>query len=219
LLHPGSVEPAEEAVTRIEGPELLVGLDQGSLRDVPGLFAVPQQPVGRVEKHALVAGDDRLERGGLPPEAARHQSFVGIPIDHKYRRVPGKLEVRRDTSTNPATGGYHAPRLRPRTAEGGPVSAGQTRRLSVPATDEGIKAALDALERLWAEQGVSRAVTWPVEVSLDEVLANVVHHGLEGRGESAQVELELQFEPGDPPRCEVRVGGDVPEFDPLAAAC
>jgi len=98
------------------------------------------------------------------------------------------------------------------------VSAGQTRRLSVPATDEGIKAALDALERLWAEQGVSRAVTWPVEVSLDEVLANVVHHGLEGRGESAQVELELQFEPGDPPRCEVRVADDGPEFDPLAAA-
>jgi len=98
------------------------------------------------------------------------------------------------------------------------VSAGETRRLSVPATDEGIKAALDALESLWAEQGVSRAVTWPVEVSLDEVLANVVRHGLEGRGESARVELELRLEPGDPPRCEVRVEDDGPEFDPLGAA-
>ena len=97
------------------------------------------------------------------------------------------------------------------------MSAGETRRLSVPATDAGIKAALAALERLWAEQGVSRAVTWPVDVSLDEVLANVVHHGLEGRGESAQVELELSFEPGDPPRCEVRVADDGPEFDPLSA--
>ena len=44
------------------------------------------------------------------------------------------------------------------------MSAGQTRRLSVPATDAGIKAALGALERLWAEQGLSRAVTWPVDV-------------------------------------------------------
>jgi len=97
------------------------------------------------------------------------------------------------------------------------VAAGETRRLSVPATDAGIKAALDALERLWAAEGISRAVTWPVEVSLDEVLANVVRHGLEGRGESAQVELELRLEPGDPPRCELRVEDDGPEFDPLGA--
>jgi anti-sigma regulatory factor (Ser/Thr protein kinase) len=97
------------------------------------------------------------------------------------------------------------------------LSAGATRRLSVPATDEGIKAALDALEGLWAAEGVSRAVTWPVAVSLDEVLANVVRHALAGRGESAQVALELQLEPGDPPRCQVRVEDDGPEFDPLAA--
>ena len=98
------------------------------------------------------------------------------------------------------------------------MSAGETRRLSVPATDAGIKTALEAVERLWAERGLSRAVTWPVDVSLDEVLANVVHHGLEGRGESARVELELSFEPGDPPRCEVRVVDAGPEFDPLKAA-
>jgi len=98
------------------------------------------------------------------------------------------------------------------------VNAGETRRLSIPATDDGIKAALDALEQLWADQGVSRAVTWPVEVTLDEVLANVVRHGLAGRGESARVELELQLEPGEPPRCELRVEDDGPAFDPLAAA-
>jgi anti-sigma regulatory factor (Ser/Thr protein kinase) len=98
------------------------------------------------------------------------------------------------------------------------VSPGETRRLSVPATDAGIKTALDALESLWAAQGVSRAVTWPMEVSLDEVLANVVRHGLVGRGDEARVELELHLEPGDPPRCEVRVEDDGPEFDPLGAA-
>jgi serine/threonine-protein kinase RsbW len=98
------------------------------------------------------------------------------------------------------------------------VSAGETRRLSVPATDEGIKAALDALESLWAAQGVSPAVTWPVEVSLDEVLANVVRHGLDGRGDAARVELEIRLDAGDPPRCELRVEDDGPEFDPLGKA-
>jgi anti-sigma regulatory factor (Ser/Thr protein kinase) len=97
------------------------------------------------------------------------------------------------------------------------LSAGETRHLSVPATDEGIKAVLEALEGLWADQGVSRAVTWPVAVSLDEVLANVVRHGLAGRGESARVEVALTLEPGDPPRCEVAVEDDGPEFNPLAA--
>ena len=98
------------------------------------------------------------------------------------------------------------------------MSAGETRRLSVPATDEGIKTALDALEGLWADQGVSRAVTWPVEVSLDEVLANVVRHGLAGRGGEARVELEILLEAGNPPRCELRVEDDGPAFDPLGAA-
>lgn len=98
------------------------------------------------------------------------------------------------------------------------MSAGETRRLSIPATDDGIRAALEALEGLWSASGISRAVTWPVEVSLDEVLANVVRHGLAGRGEAARVELELQLEPGDPPRCELRVEDDGPAFDPLAAA-
>ena len=97
------------------------------------------------------------------------------------------------------------------------MAAAQTRRLSVPATDAGIRAALDTLEALWAAQGVSRAVSWPVDVSLDEVLANVVRHGLEGRGEESRVALEIDFEPGDPPRCEVRIEDDGAAFDPLQA--
>ena len=98
------------------------------------------------------------------------------------------------------------------------MNAGETRRLSVPATDEGIKTALDALESLWAAQGVSRAVTWPVEVSLDEVLANVIHHGLEGRGAESPIEVELGLDPAaEPPLCEVVVVDDGPEFDPLSA--
>lgn len=92
-----------------------------------------------------------------------------------------------------------------------------TRRLSVPATDDGIRAALDALEALAAAHGLSKAVTWPVEVTLDEVLANVVRHGLAGRGDAARVEIELSLDPGvEPPLCEVLVVDDGPAFDPLA---
>jgi len=99
------------------------------------------------------------------------------------------------------------------------VSRLDTRRLSVPGTDDGIRAALDALEALTAAHGLSRAVTWPMEVSLDEALANVVRHGLEGRGETASVELELRLDPGaEPAVCEVVLVDDGPEFDPLAAS-
>jgi len=67
------------------------------------------------------------------------------------------------------------------------VSPLDTRRLSVPGTDAGIRTVLDALEAFAAGHGLSKAVTWPVEVSLDEVLANVVRHGLAGRGETTPI--------------------------------
>jgi anti-sigma regulatory factor (Ser/Thr protein kinase) len=56
-----------------------------------------------------------------------------------------------------------------------------------------------------------------VEVSLDEVLANVVRHGLEGRGEAATVEVELRLDVGvEPPVCEMMLTDDGPAFDPLS---
>ena len=94
----------------------------------------------------------------------------------------------------------------------------ETRRLSVPGTDDGVRTALDALAALWAEHGLSRAVTWPVDVSLDEVLANVVRHALAGRGEGARVEVVLSLDAAAaPPSCELVVSDDGPAFDPLAA--
>jgi anti-sigma regulatory factor (Ser/Thr protein kinase) len=69
-----------------------------------------------------------------------------------------------------------------------------------------------------AAHGLTKAVTWPVEVALDEVLANVVRHGLEGR-EGGSVEVELTLDTGvEPPLCRVVVADDGPEFDPLSAA-
>lgn len=91
-----------------------------------------------------------------------------------------------------------------------------TRRLNVTPTDDGIRTALDALEALMAAHGLSKAVTWPAEVALDEVLANVVRHGLEGRAGTATVGLELRLDAGaEPPVCEVVVTDDGPAFDPL----
>jgi anti-sigma regulatory factor (Ser/Thr protein kinase) len=54
-------------------------------------------------------------------------------------------------------------------------------------------------------------------LSLDEVMANVVGHALEGRGEAATVDLELRLDVGvEPPVCEMMVVDDGPEFDPLS---
>ncbi len=93
-----------------------------------------------------------------------------------------------------------------------------TRCLSVPGTSRGVEEALDALAALTAAHGISKAVSWPVEVSLDEVMANVVGHAFQGRGEEARVDLELRLDVGvEPPVCEMMVMDDGPEFDPLSA--
>jgi len=94
----------------------------------------------------------------------------------------------------------------------------ETRRLTVAGTDEGVREALDALSALAASHGLSKAVTWPMEVSLDEVLANVVHHSLAGRAE-ARVEVEIGLDvSARPPLCQLQVTDDGPAFDPLAVA-
>ena len=94
-----------------------------------------------------------------------------------------------------------------------------TRCLSVPGTSQGVRAALDALAALTTAHGLSKAVCWPVEVSLDEVMANVVEHALDGRGSAATVDVELRLDLGvEPPLCEMMVVDDGPEFDPLSAA-
>jgi anti-sigma regulatory factor (Ser/Thr protein kinase) len=91
--------------------------------------------------------------------------------------------------------------------------------LTVPGTSEGVRAALDALANLIATHGISKAISWPMEVSLDEILANVVEHAFEGRSETGTVDVELRLDVGvEPPVCEMMVVDDGPEFDPLSIA-
>ena len=94
-----------------------------------------------------------------------------------------------------------------------------TRCLSVPGTSQGVREALDALAALTTAHGLSKAVSWPMEVSLDEVMANVVEHAFQGRPDAGTVDLELRLDLGvEPPVCEMMVVDDGPEFDPLSAA-
>jgi serine/threonine-protein kinase RsbW len=93
-----------------------------------------------------------------------------------------------------------------------------TRRVSVPGTSVGVQAALEALSALWADHGLSRAVTWPVEIAVDELLADFLLQALEGRGVAA-VDLELTLDvQADPPACEIVLSDDGPELDPLLVA-
>jgi serine/threonine-protein kinase RsbW len=60
-----------------------------------------------------------------------------------------------------------------------------TSRLTVrvAASLTGIRAAADAFDTFQAEQGLSQAAGWPVQVALDEILSNIVRHGSAGRGD------------------------------------
>jgi anti-sigma regulatory factor (Ser/Thr protein kinase) len=95
----------------------------------------------------------------------------------------------------------------------------QTRNLTVPGTEVGVRRALDAVAELWREHGLSRAITWPVDVSLDEVMANIASYAVGPGGERACVDLVLALDTTtNPPACELRVSDDGPAFDPLGAA-
>ena len=89
------------------------------------------------------------------------------------------------------------------------------RRLDVPATPEGIRRAADALEAFCAGHALAGGVLWPFQVALDEVLSNIVKHGLSQRGRHARIQIELKLEAGT---LELSVADEAPAYDPLQAA-
>ncbi len=90
-----------------------------------------------------------------------------------------------------------------------PTTPGSTVR--VAASDAGIAAAAEALDRFQADQGLDPGAMWPVHVALDEILSNIVRHGA-GRLEERLVDLTFVLTAAG---IEVTIVDDGPEFDPL----
>jgi serine/threonine-protein kinase RsbW len=82
----------------------------------------------------------------------------------------------------------------------------------VPGSAEGIRQAEQGLDAFLATNALTRNEAWPFHVALDELLSNVVNHGLAGRDGAIEIQLRLG-ESG----LEMVVTDDAPPFDPLAA--
>jgi anti-sigma regulatory factor (Ser/Thr protein kinase) len=89
---------------------------------------------------------------------------------------------------------------------------GPSRVLIVSSTTEGIRLAAEGFDAFAKAHGLSRHVTWPFQVALDEVVSNVVHHGTRQAGEEGRIAIELHLQ-GD--QLEMVVVDDGTPFDPL----
>jgi serine/threonine-protein kinase RsbW len=79
--------------------------------------------------------------------------------------------------------------------------------LSVPATPAGLRDAVLALDGFCAAEAVPPQAAWRLRVALDEVLANILHHGGGGRVEVTFCR-EADF-------VEIVIKDDGAPFDPL----
>jgi anti-sigma regulatory factor (Ser/Thr protein kinase) len=61
--------------------------------------------------------------------------------------------------------------------------------LSVPGTLPGVRQAVQAFERFGRAHGLSHGAIWRFPLALDEILSNIVRHGLGGR----QAAIDLTF--------------------------
>jgi len=85
--------------------------------------------------------------------------------------------------------------------------------IAVPGTLDGLAEALRATETFCVGAGVSGRTRVKVLTVLDEVLANVVHHGLAGAGGTSDtIELAMARQDG---RLQIRVADSATPFNPL----
>jgi len=84
--------------------------------------------------------------------------------------------------------------------------------IRVPGTVAGIGEAAAAFDAFRAAAAIADEGAWPVQVVLDEVLANIVHHAYAGRGDGR---IDLTFSVS-PTAITVVVADDGPEMNPLA---
>ncbi|MEI6669160.1 MAG: ATP-binding protein [Acidobacteriota bacterium] len=84
--------------------------------------------------------------------------------------------------------------------------------IRVAANLAGIRTAADALEAFQAEHGLPGGNLWPIHVALDEILSNIVRHGVAGQEDRF---VDVTFALMDR-SLEVTVVDDGPELNPLA---
>jgi serine/threonine-protein kinase RsbW len=82
----------------------------------------------------------------------------------------------------------------------------------VAGTLDGIRAATDACDRFLAAHDLDRETGWPVQVALDEILANIVGHAYKGRSDGV---IEMTFALTGS-MLVVTIADDGPAVDPLA---
>ena len=87
-----------------------------------------------------------------------------------------------------------------------------SRVLTVSGTLDGIRLAAEGFDAFAKAHGLSRHVTWPFQVALDEVVSNVVHHGTRQGSAEGQIVIELHLRGDD---LEMVVDDDGAPFDPL----
>ena len=92
------------------------------------------------------------------------------------------------------------------------VPPGRHARFRAEAT--AVHEAADALEAFCTAEHLPSEAVWPLQVALDEIVANIVHHG-PGDAESAGFDVWFS-RTGD--LVEIVVADDGPAFDPLARA-
>ena len=92
----------------------------------------------------------------------------------------------------------------------GLMGEGRTETVSVDGTTDGIHAAITAFGRFSQGQSLPDDLRRVMQLVLDEVLSNVVRHGLAGRDGSISLRFELA-----PGVLAVEVEDDAPAFNPL----
>lgn len=83
--------------------------------------------------------------------------------------------------------------------------------LSVPGTTSGVSLAATAFEQFWASANLPQDSRWRFLTALDEVLSNIVRHGLRSGGGLIHLTFDLD---GDVVSVDVTDGGE--PFDPLS---
>lgn len=86
-------------------------------------------------------------------------------------------------------------------------------RLRVPATDAGLRRAIDRFERFTASRPELARVARELAVCLDELISNAVKYGYSGRAPGSVTVWVAR----DPAELRVELGDDGDPFDPLAA--